>query len=75
MVKFEVRADLLHRTVKDYYCVVVQFEEADKHFFKTNNNWVPTDREAITLFKILYGLSPTFRTMIKKELGDQAGGE
>ena len=64
-----------HLSNNNYYCVIVQFEDDDKHFFADKKNWLPKDMEVYALCKVLYGISPSFRALIDKEFGGVKNGK
>lgn len=68
-MKLLISRDVAHKKNDEYECVVVQFEDEDRHYWHSAKNWMPKDDEIYALHKIMYALSPSYRAMIKKELG------
>lgn len=65
-MKIEVTANVFHKVNPDYFIALVQFEEDDKHFFKSKSNWLPKDDELMAIMQVTMALSPTFRDKMFK---------
>lgn len=65
-MRIEITDQVKHESNHAYQCVLVQFEEGDKHFFEDKQNWMPKSSEAFALCQVLYVLDPKFRGLLDK---------
>ena len=68
LMKIIVTPKVHHKENQNYPCALVEFEKEDSHFFESDSNWMPKDKEVFALYKIMWALSPTFRELMQKEL-------
>ena len=68
IMKIIVTPEVHHKENQNYPCALVEFEKEDAHFFKSDSNWMPKDKEVFALYKVMWALSQTFRELMQKEL-------
>jgi len=56
-----------HKYNKDYLCLMVQFEDEDKHFFKLQKNWLPKSAEVFALHKLMSAVDPKYRQLLLED--------
>lgn len=60
--------DVKHKLNKEYYVVLVQFEDTDEHYHHDKKNWIPKDEEVLSLVDMMMIRSPTFNKKMKMML-------
>ncbi len=60
--------DVKHHTQPKYVCLLVQFEPGDKHYWQERSNWMPKDKEIISIVSLMRDISPSFKQLLKKEV-------